>query len=191
MKLQEEFFDLSTISPLDSVKKHRYSYIRQGKTLYIVQVMLCPVDQKSETQVIETRSDGRVVRRRRVCLKCGFRFTTHEIIEMPKLLVIKKDGKKEPFCREKITLGIKKACEKRPICTRNVEKMADKIVAQVYEHDKKEIETKKIGQWVMEELKNADLVAYLRFASVYRSFKSPKSFETEIQKISKKPKANI
>jgi len=145
--------------------------------------MLCPVDQKSETQVVDTRCDGRNVRRRRVCTKCGFRFTTSETIEMPKLSVIKKGGKKEPFCREKITKGIEKACEKRPTCATDLEKIADRIVAQIYSLGTKEIESRKIGQLVMVELKKLDLVAYIRFASVYRSFKSPKSFEKEIHKL--------
>lgn len=147
--------------------------------------MLCPVDQKSGTQVVDTRCDGRTVRRRRVCLKCGFRFSTFETIEMPRLLIVKRDGRKEPFSREKVLIGIKKACEKRPVCVADLEKIVDRIVVKIHGLDKKEVESKKIGQIIMEELRKIDLVAYIRFASVYRAFKSPKSFEREVQKIIK------
>lgn len=149
--------------------------------------MLCPSCQKGETKVLDSRDDGRTIRRRRECLKCQYRFTTYERKETPKLLVIKKDKRREPYLREKLLTGLKKACEKRPICLSNIEEIGDRIERTLYEMGDGEISSKKIGELVMEELKKLDEVAYIRFASVYRAFKDAKSFEKEINKIKKKP----
>lgn len=147
--------------------------------------MLCPICQKLDTQVIDTRDNGRIIKRRRKCPACNFRFTTTEQLKIPEITVIKRDKKKEPLQREKIKNGILKACEKRGISLSKIEKLVDKIIAKIYKKERKEIESKKIGEMVLEELKEFDPVAYLRFASVYRSFKSPQRFEKEIHKIIK------
>jgi len=148
--------------------------------------MLCPSCSKSETQVIDSRDDGKIIRRRRACGKCNYRFTTYERIEIPKLSVIKKDKRKEPFIRNKIITGIQKACEKRPIKEEEIEGIVDKIEQSFFEKGEKEVESRLIGQMVMEELKKLDPVAYLRFASVYRAFKDVESFEREVHKVIKK-----
>lgn len=148
--------------------------------------MLCPSCLKGQTQVIDSREDGKTIRRRRECLKCKNRFTTYERIETPRLYVIKKDGTREPFFREKLLTGLKKACEKRPVCLTSLEGIADKIERALYERGEKEVPSKIIGHLVMDELKKLDEVAYIRFASVYKAFKGAESFEKEAHKFIKK-----
>ena len=148
--------------------------------------MLCPNCLKCETQVIDSRDDGKLIRRRRECLKCKARFTTYERIETSKLYIIKKDGRREPFSKEKLLNGLKKACEKRPICLTSIEEVADRIERTLYERSEKEISSKIIGEYVMTELKILDEVAYIRFASVYKAFKDAGSFEKEAHKFLKK-----
>jgi transcriptional repressor NrdR len=145
--------------------------------------MRCIKCQQGETQVIDSRDDGKEVWRRRECLACGYRFTTYERIEFPKLYVIKKDGRRELFSREKLLNGLRKACEKRPVALGKLEEVVGRIESTLYETGKKEIPSKLIGQLAMEELKKIDEVAYIRFASVYRAFKSVESFEKEVHKI--------
>jgi len=145
--------------------------------------MHCIKCQRGETQVIDSRDDGKEVWRRRECLACGYRFTTYERIEFPKLYVIKKDGRRELFSREKLLSGLRKACEKRPVALAKLEEVVGRIESTLYETGKKEIPSKFIGQLAMEELKKIDEVAYIRFASVYRAFKSVESFEKEVHKI--------
>jgi len=145
--------------------------------------MRCIKCQQGETQVIDSRDDGKEVWRRRECLACGYRFTTYERIEFPKLYVIKKDGRRELFSREKLLSGLRKACEKRPVALAKLEEVVGRIESTLYETGKKEIPSKLIGQLAMEELKKIDEVAYIRFASVYRAFKSVESFEKEVHKI--------
>ena len=145
--------------------------------------MHCIKCQRGETQVIDSRDDGKEVWRRRECLACGYRFTTYERIEFPKLYVIKKDGRRELFSREKLLNGLRKACEKRPVALAKLEEVVGRIESTLYETGKKEIPSKFIGQLAMEELKKIDEVAYIRFASVYRAFKSVESFEKEVHKI--------
>lgn len=145
--------------------------------------MLCPKCKKNETKVIDSREDEKSIRRRRECLNCQNRFTTYEYIEIPDLLVIKKNGDRESFKREKIIEGLKKACEKRPVCLASLEKIADEIEQNIYNSGNEEIPSRLIGEMVMEALKKTDQVAYIRFASVYRSFKDLESFEKELKKI--------
>lgn len=144
--------------------------------------MRCP-NCKRETQVIDTREADNSVRRRRECLHCQHRFTTYERLEVPKLMVIKRDGRRESFSREKLAEGIRKACEKRPVCLANIEAMVDIIERQLYERGESEIPTLYVGELVMEALKAMDGVAYIRFASVYRQFADIKSLEREVKKL--------
>lgn len=147
--------------------------------------MLCPHCQR-ETKVIDSRDNGKEIWRRRECLKCQKRFTTYERIELPKLLVIKRDQRREAFSKEKIIRGIQKACAKRPIKITKIEEIADKIEKEIYDLGKPEIKSKSIGELVMKELEELDPVAYIRFASVYRPIRSIKSFEEEVHKVIKK-----
>jgi len=132
----------------------------------------------SETKVIDKRTTE-ITRRRRECLKCEKRFTTYERPEI-NLIVIKKDGGREPFMREKIVAGLTKACEKRPVSAERVEETADSIENELRKYGK-EVESKRIGELVMKHLKKLDKVAYIRFASVYRSFDDITMFEKEVK----------
>lgn len=147
--------------------------------------MRCPFCQEMENRVIDSRlsKDGLVTRRRRECLECGKRFTTYERVEEVLPLVVKKDGRREPFDRMKIFIGLKKACEKRPISITTLEKLVDKIEHKVQESGEKEIPSSVIGEEVMNELYHLDHVAYVRFASVYRSFKDINQFMDELKEL--------
>ena len=149
--------------------------------------MRCPYCNFEETKVIETREadDPEVTRRRRECLKCAKRFTTYERTEMLDLRVIKKNGDIQTFNRNKILNGIVKACEKRPIKIEKIEKVVDDIETELRKQESTEIQSKLIGELVMEKLKDLDHVAYIRFASVYREFKDLKEFEKELKNINK------
>ncbi|OGP59577.1 MAG: transcriptional regulator NrdR [Deltaproteobacteria bacterium RBG_13_61_14] len=153
--------------------------------------MKCPFCQELENKVIDSRlsKDGIVIRRRRECLECGRRFTTYERIEEVLPLVVKKDGRREPFDRMKIFIGLKKACEKRPVSITVLEKLVDKIEHVVQEKGEKEIASKMIGEAVMNELFHLDHVAYVRFASVYRSFKDISEFMNELTDLLDRQKA--
>lgn len=144
--------------------------------------MRCP-NCKNESQVIDTREAENSIRRRRECLDCQNRFTTYERVELPKLAVIKRDGRRESFSREKIKSGIRKACEKRPICLANIETVVDEVERQLYEKGQEEIPSLYIGELVMDQLRRIDSIAYIRFASVYRQFTDIKSLEKEIKKL--------
>jgi transcriptional repressor NrdR len=152
--------------------------------------MKCPFCQDMENKVIDSRmsKDGLVIRRRRECLECGRRFTTYERIEEVLPLVIKKDGRREPFDRMKIIIGLKKACEKRPISITTLEKIAEKIELKVQESGDKEIASSVIGEAIMQELFRLDHVAYVRFASVYRSFKDAHHFMEELRDLLQRQK---
>lgn len=146
--------------------------------------MKCPYCSHEEDKVVETRSskDGDVTRRRRECLKCAGRFTTHEFIEESLPTVIKKDNRREPFDRIKILNGIKKACEKRPVSMNTIEEMIRRIertLQEKYEKEK-EIKSSLIGELIMLELHMIDEIAYIRFASVYRQFKDVNEFKEEL-----------
>lgn len=132
--------------------------------------MICPYCRYSETKVVDSRDVEDGVRRRRQCLKCDARFTTYERLQLGSLFVIKKDCRREEFNREKLLTGIRKACEKRPLPTGTVDKLADDIEAELFRQGKAEIPTTAIGDMVMEKLKALDYIAYIRFASVYRDF---------------------
>lgn len=146
--------------------------------------MLCP-KCKQNTYVIDSRDVEAAVRRRRECEKCAYRFTTHERLEPITIAVIKRDGSQEPYSREKIRKGIELACQKRTISEQTVDDIVDTIEAQILEIGDNEIPSKKIGELVIEKLRTLDDVAYLRFASVYKAFKSAKSFEKELAKLTK------
>ncbi len=147
--------------------------------------MKCPYCGKLQNRVIDSRvsNDGKAIRRRRECIDCHKRFTTYERVEETPLIVVKKDGRREPFDRNKIITGIKKACEKRPISMDAIEAIADRIELFLMELDEKEIPTKIIGERVMEELNRLDKVAYVRFASVYRQFKDIDEFVHEVKQL--------
>jgi transcriptional repressor NrdR len=146
--------------------------------------MRCPYCASDELRVVDKReSDGKSVRRRRECLKCEKRFTTYERIESADLIVVKKDGRRERFDRDKLKEGILKACEKRPIASDHVEKVLDEIETELRNEDQVEIPSKRVGRLVMKKLKRLDKVAYMRFASVYREFADLESFETELKKL--------
>lgn len=147
--------------------------------------MNCPFCGHSEDKVIDSRSsgDGAQVRRRRECLKCGRRFTTYEYIEEIPLMVIKKDGRREPFDRKKILNGVIRACEKRPVSMEKMEDLVSGIERSIYKKFEKEVSSTQIGEAVMERLTNLDEVAYVRFASVYRQFKDVNQFMRELRDI--------
>lgn len=149
--------------------------------------MNCPYCTNSELKVIDKReSDEKSIRRRRECLKCGKRFTTYERIESADLIVVKKDGRRERFDRDKLKSGLLKACEKRPITNEMVQKAVDEIETELRNEDNIEIPSKRVGQLVMKKLKRLDKVAYIRFASVYREFTDIESFQNELKKLSGK-----
>src|SRR3990170_5883222 len=145
--------------------------------------MKCPFCGYLEDKVIDSRlsKDGSTTRRRRECLKCSKRFTTYERIEEALPLVVKKDGRREPFDRAKILAGGMKACEKRPVGMEEIERTVDKLEMKFLDLGEKEIPSSAIGESVMEELKRLDEVAYVRFASVYRDFRDINEFMRELK----------
>lgn len=149
--------------------------------------MKCPFCQKSSNKVVDSRlsQNGRAIRRRRECLRCKRRFTTYEYIEETPLMVIKKDGRREPFDRNKLLAGVVKACEKRPISMERLEKLVDSIGQAIQKDFQKETKSKAIGELVMKKLYGLDEVAYVRFASVYRQFKDVSQFMKEIKHLLK------
>ena len=149
--------------------------------------MRCPYCNSSESKVVDKRSanEKNSIRRRRECLRCKKRYTTYEMIGSVELYVVKKDGRREPFDREKLLRGLIKAFEKRPIKREQIDHIADKIEAVLRKQNGKEVKSKLIGELVMKEIKRVDNVAYIRFASVYREFKDVKDFEEELKEIKK------
>lgn len=150
--------------------------------------MKCPFCAFADSKVVDSRpdKDGSTIRRRRECESCGKRFTTHERVEEILPLVLKKDGRREPFDRLKVIAGIKKACEKRPVSVETIERLVDRLEVRLQEAGEREVPTATIGGWVMNELHEIDEVAYVRFASVYRSFKDINEFMVELQDLLKK-----
>ena len=142
--------------------------------------MLCPYCSHEETRVIDKRDSGGVTKRRRECSKCERRFNTHEAVERGALRVIKKDGRREDFDREKLHKGILKACEKRPVTGETIEVMITAIEEKLRKRGN-EVASALIGESVARELKKADTVAYIRFASVYREFADVSDFKKEIK----------
>ena len=145
--------------------------------------MRCPSCGHLEDRVIDSRStkEGRAIRRRRECIGCGHRYTTYEYVENASILVVKKDGKREPWSREKVVAGISRACEKRPISLSQIEAIVDRIENEIQRQAPGELASKTVGELVMAELRELDEVAYVRFASVYRHFKDVNEFLHEIQ----------
>jgi transcriptional repressor NrdR len=149
--------------------------------------MKCPYCSQIENKVIDSRlsKDGRTIRRRRECLDCERRFTTYEKLEEILPMVVKKDGRREPFSRDKIIAGIKNACQKRPVSMTMIDDFVDSLEVYFQELGKKEVESREIGEKVINSLKAWDEVAYVRFASVYRQFKDINEFMTELEDILK------
>lgn len=147
--------------------------------------MKCPFCSYEESKVIDSRptDEGERIRRRRECLECGKRFTTYEMIESLPIIVIKKDGSRETFDRQKLMTGMLRACEKRPVSIETLDKVIDDIEANIQNNLDREVRSDKIGELVMNELKNIDEVAYVRFASVYRQFKDINTFMEELNKL--------
>jgi len=148
----------------------------------------CPACSSLENKVVDSRTarDGSAIRRRRECLACGDRFTTYEYVEKTPVLVIKKDGRREPFLREKLTDGITKACEKRPVPRDEIEAMLDRVENAIQSMGLSEVESRDIGEIVMRELALLDQVSYVRFASVYRDFRDVAHFVDEIKRVFEK-----
>lgn len=147
--------------------------------------MKCPFCAHMEDRVVDSREsrEGDVIRRRRECLKCERRFTSYERVDEIPYMVVKKDGRREPFDREKVQAGVLKACEKRPIPIAKVEALVNAIEKYVQESRERERSTEKIGEMIMRRLKELDQVAYVRFASVYRDFKDVSEFMTELKSL--------
>lgn len=147
--------------------------------------MKCPFCGHENTRVIDSRpaEDNSSIRRRRVCDECKKRFTTYEKVETIPLIVIKKDNNREPYDRAKIEAGVLRACHKRPISVNQIDQLVDSVETTIFNMEEKEIPSKKIGEIVMDKLKNLEAVAYVRFASVYREFKDVNTFMDELKKM--------
>ncbi len=147
--------------------------------------MRCPFCGNDDSKVIDSRpaEEGSTIRRRRECIACHRRFTTHEVVEHLPVVVVKKDGSRQSFDRVKLINGMVRACEKRPVALAEIEKIADEIETEVRSSLEREVDTVQIGEMVMDRLKNVDEVAYVRFASVYRSFRDINTFMDELTKL--------
>ncbi len=145
--------------------------------------MLCPFCGHTESKVVNSRQSprGDCIRRRRECLQCGHRFTTFEVIEKVPIMVIKRDGRREAFDRQKIAAGILRACEKRPVTLEQVERIVQFVEKQLYNSMEKEVSSLRIGEIVLKKLREVDEVAYVRFASVYRQFRDVSEFNHEVR----------
>ena len=152
--------------------------------------MKCPFCEYNETKVVDSRisGDGGSIRRRRECLKCAKRFTTYEYVERVPLMVVKKDGRRQPFDRTKIISGLVKACEKRPISIAKIEEVTGDIERAVQKKFDREVDASIVGEEVMKKLASLDEVAYVRFASVYRQFRDVNQFMSELQHILEREK---
>jgi len=147
--------------------------------------MKCPFCAEVDNKVIDSRlsKDGNVIRRRRECIICGRRFTTYEHIEEIPVMIVKKDGRREVFSREKVRSGLQKACQKRDISINVIDEFLDELERDLREAGEKEISSNKIGEKIMTKLHELDDVAYVRFASVYREFKDVNDFVSELKKL--------
>jgi transcriptional repressor NrdR len=147
--------------------------------------MRCPKCGCQDDKVIDSRAsrEGATIRRRRQCVACGHRFTTYEEIEKSGLVVLKRDGRREEFSREKLLTGIRRACQKRPIGPKTIEDLLDRIVVEVTDKYEREVSAEAIGKLVMDGLRQIDEVAYVRFASVYRRFQEATDFVHEVKKL--------
>ncbi len=149
--------------------------------------MRCPSCQSEDTRVVDSRmvERGTAVRRRRECPKCTHRFSTYEQVELPRLVVVKKDGRREPYRREKLEGGIRKALEKRPVPERRVREVLADIERSIQARGEDEVTSRVVGEAVMRALKELDDVAYIRFASVYKAFRDTDTFEEELKRLRK------
>ncbi|HET7625654.1 MAG TPA: transcriptional regulator NrdR [Verrucomicrobiae bacterium] len=147
--------------------------------------MRCPKCGCQDDKVVDSRAsrEGATIRRRRECIRCGNRFTTYEEVERENLMVLKRDGRREEFSKEKLFSGIKKACQKRPVSAKTIEDLVDHIVDEITNKYEDEVPGKAIGKLVMDGLREIDEVAYVRFASVYRRFQEATDFVHEVKKL--------
>lgn len=147
--------------------------------------MKCPYCGCEESKVVDSRptDDGERIRRRRECFSCLNRFTTYEVVETTPMIVIKRDSSREPFNREKLSNGILRACEKRPVSLDQIDEIVDKVEAKIQNSLEREVSSKTVGEYTLELLKSVDQVAYVRFASVYRQFQDINSFMEELKKM--------
>ena len=152
--------------------------------------MKCPFCKADNDRVVDSRAsaDGFAIRRRRECLACGRRYTTYERIEEIPYLVVKRDGSRTDFDRTKLILGLRKACEKRPVPAKCLDEIVDAVEQMLHESEDREITTEEIGRLVMEQLRDLDQVAYVRFASVYRKFEDIDAFMAELKDLLNRPK---
>jgi transcriptional repressor NrdR len=151
--------------------------------------MRCPFCQHQETDVLDTRklNDGEIIRRRRKCRTCGRRFTTYERIESVCLTVVKKDGKREPYDREKLMRGVRTACYRRPVAVQRMEQLVNDVESALMSTDEQEVSSQMVGDEVMRRLRELDEVAYIRFASVYRSFADIGKLREAVDELLEKP----
>lgn len=152
--------------------------------------MQCPRCKNADTKVVDSRlvSDGNAVRRRRQCLECEMRFTTYEKFEWILPKIVKRDGVRESYNEAKLRSGLERALEKRPVSTDDLEAAIDRIKLRLHSYEERECPAQQVGEWVMNELRELDQVAYVRFASVYRSFQDVEAFKDEIDKLLSKPR---
>ena len=150
--------------------------------------MRCPKCGCQDDKVIDSRAsrEGATIRRRRECLSCGHRFTTYEEIERARLIILKRDGRREEFSKEKLMVGLRKACQKRPVSEEAIDELADKIVDDLASTFDREVPYVEIGERVMAGLRGLDQVAFVRYASVYRRFDEARDFVQEVKKLEKK-----
>jgi transcriptional repressor NrdR len=153
-----------------------------------VNIVRCPFCRHADTKVVDSRDATDNTRRRRECLKCKRRFTTYERVEQVTFLVVKKDGRREQYSRDKLRLGVMRSCEKLPISSERIESAVARVEQQLAEAKKGEVSSRAIGELVMKELRRIDKVAYIRFAAVYREFADLGDFEAEVHKLLKKTK---
>ena len=152
--------------------------------------MRCPKCSSERSAVVDSRSGGSVIRRRRECQSCNFRFSTYERIEYVLPLVLKKDGGKEPFDSHKLRVGLLKACEKRPVSIEKIDETTDIIERKIQELCLKEIQSQEIGKFLIDALKDLDHIAYIRFASVYKEFSNVEQFVEELKNLNDNIKSN-
>lgn len=155
--------------------------------------MKCSQCGEADTKVIESRdvADGEAIRRRRMCLKCGYRYTTYERVERPQLMVVKNDGTRQLFSRAKLFAGLQRACEKTSVSAAQLERLVNKVEREVYDCGESELSSRRIGELVMGGLAELNDVAYVRFASVYRRFKTIAGFEKELETIKSRKERSV
>jgi transcriptional repressor NrdR len=148
--------------------------------------MRCPRCNEERSSVVDSRSDGGAIRRRRECQGCGYRYTTYERLEVPTPMVVKKDGRREALHREKMRTGILRACEKRPVTAEVVDRLIDQVESKLHEMCVREVSSREVGELIMAALLEVDEIAYVRFASVYREFSDVSQFVETLQQLPSK-----